>query len=74
LSEAAGEWLVEQGASGFGIDTQALDHPCASYMAAHGPLRVHYPVSSRFIMGSLLAIRCDNVDLRWLHGQRGSQA
>ncbi len=37
LSEAAGEWLVEQGASGFGIDCQALDHPCASYMAAHGP-------------------------------------
>ena len=37
LSEAPGEWLVEQGASGFGIDTQALDHPCASYMAAHGP-------------------------------------
>jgi len=37
LSEEAGEWLVEQGASGFGIDCQALDHPCASYMAEHGP-------------------------------------
>ncbi len=33
----AAEWLVEQGCSGFGIDTQALDHPCASYMAHHGP-------------------------------------
>lgn len=37
LSEEAGEWLVDQGASGFGIDCQALDHPCASYMAEHGP-------------------------------------
>lgn len=37
LSEAAGEWLVEQGAAGFGIDCQALDHPLATYMAQHGP-------------------------------------
>ena len=27
----------ELGASGFGIDTQALDHPLCSYMANHGP-------------------------------------
>jgi len=37
LSEDAGLWLVEQGCAGFGIDCQALDHPCASYMAEHGP-------------------------------------
>jgi kynurenine formamidase len=37
LSEAAAEWLVEMGCAGFGIDCQALDHPCASYMAQHGP-------------------------------------
>lgn len=37
LSEEAGEWLVAQGASGFGIDCQALDHPLASYMAENGP-------------------------------------
>lgn len=37
LSEAAGEWLVAHGSAGFGIDCQALDHPCASYMGPHGP-------------------------------------
>ena len=38
LSREAALYIRDElGASGFGIDTQALDHPLCSYMANHGP-------------------------------------
>ncbi|HUW64348.1 MAG TPA: cyclase family protein [Spirochaetia bacterium] len=36
LSKAAGEWLVQKGIKALGVDMQALDHPCATYMIDHG--------------------------------------
>ncbi len=36
LNKAAAEWLVKREIKAFGIDCQALDHPCATYMIAHG--------------------------------------
>lgn len=36
LNKAAAEWLVEKGVKAMGIDCQALDHPCATYMVDHG--------------------------------------
>ncbi len=36
LSKAAGQWLVDKKIKAFGIDCQALDHPCATYMVEHG--------------------------------------
>jgi kynurenine formamidase len=38
VSREAGLYIRDElGASAFGVDTQALDHPLCSYMAKHGP-------------------------------------
>ncbi len=37
LSIAAAEWLVKKKVKALGIDCQALDHPCYTYMIDHGP-------------------------------------
>ncbi len=37
LSIEAGKWLVEKKVKGMGIDCQAIDHPCYTYMIDHGP-------------------------------------
>jgi len=36
LNKAAAEWLIDKGIKALGLDMQALDHPCATYMADHG--------------------------------------
>ena len=36
LNKAAGQWLVQKGIKALGVDMQALDHPCATYMVDHG--------------------------------------
>lgn len=36
LNKEAAYWLVKKGIKALGLDMQALDHPCATYMADHG--------------------------------------
>lgn len=36
LSIAAAQWLIDKGIKAMGIDCQALDHPCYTYMINHG--------------------------------------